>query len=211
MIKIPALTNAASRSGAAMGRADTHNPESQALAQASPVAFVLVRLAWVDGDYDAGGAYWGHVKGEHIYRAYSPYGIEDVIDLYRRAKSFQDAEAQVRKDYPKATFTYAEDETEERFWFTSSSGRVEFQLTLEQAESVSHSGQCDDDVAALMADPFIRLQLARITPDILRLELREYGAWEDAQLADHQTNLSRILWLAGGDIVEEQRAKSHLT
>jgi hypothetical protein len=200
-IKIPALTNASSRFGAAMGRGDTHAKELQD----QPVAFELVRLAWVDGDYDAGGAYWGGVAGQHIYRAYSPLGV----DLYRRATSFQDAEAQIKKrDYPLATFEYQEDETEEKLWFTSGSGRIEFQMTLEQAKAVSHSGQCDDDVAVLMADPFIAQQLATIKPDDLRLELREYGAWDDEQLADHQINLSRILWIAGGDIAEEQRTKA---
>jgi hypothetical protein len=92
---------------------------------------------------------------------------------------------------------------EERLWFTSSNGRVELQMTLEQAESVSHSGQCDADVEALMVDPFIALQLAKITPEVLRLELREYGAWDAEELADHKTNLGRILWLAGGDIRDE--------
>jgi hypothetical protein len=30
-------------------------------------------------------------------------------------------------------------------WFTSSSGRIELQMTMEQAKSASHSGECDDD------------------------------------------------------------------
>lgn len=235
-IKIPALANASSRIGAAMGREDTHaevkivyrvhiNPEpkdfdskAEALRQAqnwasaaggairvteeevllesSPVTFQLMRLRWVDGDYDDGGAYWGSGRGEHIYRAYSSHGV----DLYKRAKSFQDAEAQIRKQYPLATFEYQEDEAEEKFWFSTGSGRIELAMTLEQARSVSHSGQCDADVDALMADPFIARQLEVITPETLRRELREYGAWNAEELANHPANLRRILWLAGGDI-----------
>ena len=34
-------------------------------------------------------------------------------------------------------------------WFTSSSGRIELEMTLERAESASHQGPCDEDVLAL--------------------------------------------------------------
>lgn len=33
--------------------------------------------------------------------------------------------------------------------------------------------------------------------------LRGYGAWDEEQLKDHDENLTRILWLACGDILEE--------
>jgi hypothetical protein len=195
-IKIPALTHASSRYGASMGRIDTHDEESKSL----PVTFQLIRLAWVDGDYDGGGAYWGATKGEHIYRAYCADGVDYQINLYRRATSFQAAEAQVREEYPLAKFEYREDDAEPKFWFSTGSGLIELALTLEQAESVSHSGQCDADVEALMADPFITQQLAKLKPAVLQRELREYGGWDAEELADHNTNLRRLLWLAGGDI-----------
>jgi hypothetical protein len=51
----------------------------------------------------------------------------------------------------------------------------------------------------------IRAQLERIDPKVLRDELREYGAWDDQELADHGQNLQRILWIAAGDIVENSR------
>lgn len=88
-------------------------------------------------------------------------------------------------------------------WFSTGSGRIEIQMTLAQAQSASHQGRCDDDVTALMGEPKIARQLAKIPADILRDELREYGAWEDDELTDHDTNLLRILWIAAGDIVEE--------
>ena len=89
-------------------------------------------------------------------------------------------------------------------WFTSSSGRIEFQMTLEQAESASHSGSCDDDVSALCADKAIKAQLGEIDPKVLRTELAEYGCWleEDGELDDHKENLQRIVWIAAGDISE---------
>lgn len=85
-------------------------------------------------------------------------------------------------------------------WYTSSSGRIELQMTWEQAESVSHSGQCDSDVSELSRVPEIKAQLDKIDPAILAGELKEHGAWSADELADHAQNLQRILWLAGGDI-----------
>lgn len=84
--------------------------------------------------------------------------------------------------------------------------RFELQMTMAQAESASHPGQCDDDVSRLLAVPKIRRQLDKIGPDKIRDELREYGAWDDAELADDDANRERIVWIAAGDIVEESRA-----
>ena len=94
-------------------------------------------------------------------------------------------------------------ESTELLWYTSSNGRIELRMTLEQASSASHRGQCDDDVEALSREPEIAAQLAAIKPEDLRAELAEYGAWDADELADHEQNLQRILWLAAVDIVEE--------
>lgn len=88
-------------------------------------------------------------------------------------------------------------------WWTSGSGRIEFQMTLAQARSASHPGPCDDDVMALSQSTPIARQLRKIDPATLRAELSEYGAWDDDELQDHQQNLQRILWIVAGDIVEE--------
>lgn len=90
-------------------------------------------------------------------------------------------------------------------WFSTSSGRIELRLTKDQAHTGSHQGQCDEDIAFLQTVPAIRRQLAKISPDLLRDELREYGAWDKEELADHDLNLGRILWLACGDIVDNSR------
>lgn len=88
-------------------------------------------------------------------------------------------------------------------WHTSSSGRIEIQLTAEQAHTGYHSGDCEQDIRDLRNDPAIKAQLEAIDPIILANELKEYGAWDDTQLLDHNENLSRYLWIACGDIVEE--------
>lgn len=92
--------------------------------------------------------------------------------------------------------------TAPRLWWSSSCGRLELQLTVEDARSASHQGQCDEDVEALSRVPYVAEQLAGFDPDTLRKDLREYGAWDAAELADHEQNLQRILWLAAGYMVE---------
>lgn len=90
-------------------------------------------------------------------------------------------------------------------WFSTSSGLIELQMTKEQARSASHSGRCDEDVSALSASPAIARQLRKLSPELVIKELKEYGAWSDEELADHQQNLQRLLWLAAGDIVDAIR------
>lgn len=74
-------------------------------------------------------------------------------------------------------------------------------MTLEDAENVSHPGRCDDDVDALVRRSDIRKQLDKINPEVLKEELFEYGAWDENDLKDHEENLKRIIWIAGGDII----------
>lgn len=87
-------------------------------------------------------------------------------------------------------------------WFTSSSGRIEIQMTKTQAVACTHPGPCDADVAALSVHPPIARQLAKLDPELLKKELREYGAWDEDELNHHEKNLQRILWIAAGDIAD---------
>lgn len=87
-------------------------------------------------------------------------------------------------------------------WFTSMCGRIELQMSMAEAESCSHSGSCDADVEALSKVPHIATQLAEIEPGLLASELAKYGAWDETELADHDQNLQRLLWIAAGDIVD---------
>ena len=87
-------------------------------------------------------------------------------------------------------------------YWTSSSGRIELNITKRQAAGASHQGQCDMDVAELCLVPAIARQLRAIGPAMLREELSEYGAWDAVELADHAQNLHRLVWLACGDVVD---------
>ena len=94
-------------------------------------------------------------------------------------------------------------------WY-GTTGRAALRLTLKQALSVSGPGRADKAVAALVRTPSVAAQLARISPDAVRQELREYGAWDDSQLADHEANLRRWVWIVGNDIAEEHKiARRH--
>ena len=92
--------------------------------------------------------------------------------------------------------------TDGRVLSFASSGRIELQMTLEQAESASHSGDCDEDTQELSKVPAIAEQLGKIDAVTLSDDLKEYGAWDAEELADHAQNLQRILWLAACDIAE---------
>lgn len=86
--------------------------------------------------------------------------------------------------------------------------RFSLDMTLQDAKSASHMGRCDEDVAALVADPAISAQLDEIPAEDLSAELRMYAAWSDEELQDNEANRRRIVWLAAGDIVEEEYRES---
>lgn len=89
-------------------------------------------------------------------------------------------------------------------WFCTGSGLIELALTLADAESGSQPGKdASDDIAALRAVPYIAEQLLEVDPETLAAELQGYGAWDADELADHETNLTRLLWIACGDIRDE--------
>lgn len=77
--------------------------------------------------------------------------------------------------------------------------RFELTLPVEAAEACHHQGSCGDDVAHW------QYKIDRpetLTPEILKAELKEYGAWDDEELADDAANWRRIIWLAAGNIQE---------
>ena len=70
----------------------------------------------------------------------------------------------------------------------------------EAVRDCHHQGQCDADVecwASKVNRP------ADCTPEALRAELEEYGAWDAEELADDDQNWRRIVWIAAGNIQEE--------
>jgi len=89
-------------------------------------------------------------------------------------------------------------------YWTDSSGRLELALSGDQAARGYHSGACDSDIQALVQDPDISRQLLAFDPAVVAAALKEYGAWNSVELSNHTDNLERLLWIACGDLVEQQ-------
>lgn len=95
------------------------------------------------------------------------------------------------------------------YWSTSS-GRIELNITKSQASQGSHPGQCDDDISDLRVNPSIKRQLNKLDPALVAQELKEYGSWDETELQDEDDNLDRLLWIACGEINDELAdAKRH--
>ena len=88
-------------------------------------------------------------------------------------------------------------------WF-SSSGRINLTFpSLEEAQYCAHPGECLPEVQETMGLDWMAPQLAKVDPDDLRRELTEHGAWGDEELADHEANLERLVWIAANDVAED--------
>ena len=97
-MKLPKLPNAVSSWGASMGRNNHIDYEDKNM----PIKFHLVYMP-LSGDYDTGGAYWGYVHGDYMYRAIGE-GSEFTQEMFFRAKNRNEAKEKVLKQYPKARF-----------------------------------------------------------------------------------------------------------
>ena len=64
----------------------------------------------------------------------------------------------------------------------------------------SHSGRCDEEVEH-WSNTIQRPESCTVRA--LQEELKEYGAWNQEELADDAANWRRIVWLAAGNIKEE--------
>ena len=92
------------------------------------------------------------------------------------------------------------------FTWSAGSGRpLSLRLTLDEAESCSHPGNCQADVIDLILTDGISAQVSTWDPETLRAELAEYGAWDEEELADYEENIRRMVWLACCDVAENPK------
>lgn len=101
------LSNVSSKYGAPMGR-PKHIPNDMDEREL-PVKLRMVRLRWVGGDYDQGGAYWGNSGGTSIYWAigYLHEGDpknEELVEIFTRSETRNEAKNKVRETLPNAKF-----------------------------------------------------------------------------------------------------------
>lgn len=76
-------------------------------------------------------------------------------------------------------------------------------LTKNDANYCTHSGACDNEVKEISEKRYVKKQLSKIDKEALKKELKEYGAWDEKELENHEDNIQRILWIAAGNIVDE--------
>lgn len=76
------------------------------------------------------------------------------------------------------------------------------EISDEQVQSAAQTGSNDAAVAELREVPEIKEQLDKIDSKALKSELKEYGAWTEKELENHDENLSRILWIACWNIAD---------
>lgn len=74
------------------------------------------------------------------------------------------------------------------------------ELPEEAVMDCSHAGRCDDDVTRWHG----YIDFSHISVTQLKKELYEYGAWTDEELEDRRENEERLLWIAAGNLKEEQ-------
>jgi hypothetical protein len=82
-----------------------------------------------------------------------------------------------------------------KFYWSSGSG-ITLEIPEEAIPDCSHQGPCDEDVAHWAN----KIDFSRISTDILALELKEYGAWDDLHIAERQTLIKRLTWIACCDL-----------
>ena len=87
-----------SRFGAPKGRMSVIPSEKTE----EPYHLTLVRSAWVDYDYDVGGAYWGNTGGTNIYCGYHHSGIK----VYVKASGVSDAADRIIELCPPNSVTF---------------------------------------------------------------------------------------------------------
>lgn len=180
-----------SKYGAPMGRSECGTAPDAA----RTVRLFRVRLD--SGGYDDGGAYWG--SGEPLFCATDGGGFRRFV---RAASRFAAMHALALE--PRTLVSPARPQNV-RHW-CDSYGRLELAIPLDDARACSHSGDCSGDVAALAARPDIAAQLQAMSAARVRVCLAEYGTWDAAELRDHGQNLERLLWLACGDISDNEGA-----
>lgn len=84
--------------------------------------------------------------------------------------------------------------------------RFSLSMSLAQAQCAGGQGDCLESVQALLRNEAITSQLDAIAPDDIAHELAEYGAWDASELEDTQVNRERIVWIAAGNIRDEEHS-----
>lgn len=84
---------------------------------------------------------------------------------------------------------------------------ADFSLYLEDLSPELLEALKECGVGGRSADPYVKEVMENFDisgdKEDCRKYLEGYGAWEDAELENHQENLTRLVWLTGSSIIEE--------
>lgn len=77
------------------------------------------------------------------------------------------------------------------------------ELPIEIVNMCPKSGAADTAISEMLKLQEVIAEVNGIDKEKLKLELREYGAWSESELNVHEDNITRILWIACGNIQDE--------
>lgn len=78
----------------------------------------------------------------------------------------------------------------------------DFQVKGSIVALCSQSGNMEDNIRQSLEDEELKEELSKLDPDKIRIELKECGTWDEEELKDNEANISRLLWVACGNISE---------
>ena len=92
------------------------------------------------------------------------------------------------------------------YW--ASFNRFEMRLSGDCVLDCSHSGDCENDVLRHIESVKKQIESDNFrnkpTPEKIRTELAEYGAWDKDELQDDDKNFIRLVWIAACNISEDE-------
>ena len=92
---------------------------------------------------------------------------------------------------------------EDKKYWCSSCGRIEFELKQSTVDAICHSGSNDDAVEHESNEDYLKAIFAGIDPMILREVIEQtFPDITESELNAHESNLERMLWMASWDIFD---------
>ena len=210
-MSMPPLTNVSSARGAPMGRPDIHPHYDRTHVYPH---LELVRLRFVDGAYDEGGAYWG--APATVWRAYAELEDGELVDFYLRATNRAEAEAAAAAQYPKATFAPMEADAVQAAILRGMALAFFACTYADQADECGQplSGEImnqlpdEIDPAALHAATTLHFDLERVNGcPLLELYTRHPGSTDDPEQWGHYAAMQAMgqgVGLRDYDITDDQ-------
>ena len=100
---------------------------------------------------------------------------------------------------------------DKKHWWSSSCGRIEFELKESTVDAICHGGSNDHAVEHESNEDYLKAIFAGIDPMILRGVIEQtFPDITESELNDHESNLERMLWSASWEIFDGQFDGSEL-